>query len=77
MLSSYGIMNFEQKTIGQKVKEWRKAKEMTQDALAKKADLPYTTLTKIESDVIQNPSLSTITKIAGGLGITLDELIKI
>lgn len=77
MLSSYGIMNVEQKTIGQKVKEWRKAKEMTQDALAKKADLPYTTLTKIESDVIQNPSLLTITKIAGGLGITLDELIKI
>lgn len=70
-------MNVEQKTIGQKVKEWRKAKEMTQDALAKKADLPYTTLTKIESDVIQNPSLLTITKIAGGLGITLDELIKI
>lgn len=40
------------KTIGQKIKEWRKAKEITQDALAKKADIPYTTLAKIESDVI-------------------------
>ncbi|MBW7854649.1 helix-turn-helix transcriptional regulator [Candidatus Peregrinibacteria bacterium] len=65
------------KTIGQKIKAWRKKKDITQDALAKKADIPYTTLAKIESDVIQNPSLQTITKIADGLGITIDDLIKI
>jgi len=35
-----------------------------------------TTLAKIESDVIQNPSLQTITKIADGLDITLDDLIR-
>jgi len=64
------------KTIGQKIKEWRKAQEITQDALAKKADIPYTTLAKIESNVIQNPSLQTITKIAEGLGISLDDLVK-
>jgi len=65
------------KSIGQKVKAWRKKREVTQDALAKKADIRYTTLAKIESDVIQNPSLQTITKIADGLGITIDDLIKI
>ena len=64
------------KTIGQKIKTWRKKKDITQDALAKKADIPYTTLAKIESDVIQNPSLQTITKIAKGLGISLDDLVK-
>ena len=64
------------KTIGQKIKVWRKKKDITQDALAKKADIPYTTLAKIESDVIQNPSLKTITKIADGLGISLDDLVK-
>ena len=64
------------KTIGSKIKAWRKKKNLTQDALAKKADIPYTTLAKIESDVIQNPSLQTITKIAKGLEITLDELVK-
>ena len=64
------------KTIGEKIKAWRKKKDLTQDALAKKADMPYTTLAKIESDVIQNPSLQTITKIAEGLEITLDQLIK-
>jgi len=66
-----------EKTIGQKIKEWRKIKEMTQDSLAKKADIPYTTLAKIESDVILSPTLPTVTKIAEGLGITIDELIKI
>jgi hypothetical protein len=35
-----------------------------------------TTLAKIESDVIENPSLQTITKIAEGLGVSLDELVK-
>ena len=69
-------MNRKGKTIGEKIKEWRKTKDLTQDALAKKADMPYTTLAKIESDVIQNPSLQTITKIADGLGISLDELVK-
>lgn len=69
-------MKKKEKTIGEKIKAWRKKKDLTQDALAKKADMPYTTLAKIESDVIQNPSLQTITKIANGLGITLDDLVK-
>ena len=49
---------------------------MTQDAFARKADLPYTTLTKIESNVIMKPSIQTVEKIAKGFGITIDELIK-
>ena len=64
------------KTIGSKIKVWRKKKGLTQDALAKKADIPYTTIAKIESDVIRNPSLQTITKIANGLDITIDDLVK-
>ena len=70
-------MNKKEKTVGEKIKAWRKKKNLTQDALTKNANIPYTTLAKIESDVIQNPSLQTITKIAEGLGITLDDLIKI
>lgn len=64
------------KSIGDKIKTWRKKKDLTQDALAKKADIPYTTLAKIESNVIENPSLQTITKIAEGLGVSLDDLVK-
>ena len=64
------------KTIGKKIKAWRKKQDLTQDALAKKTDMPYTTIAKIESDVIKNPSLQTITKIAEYLGITIDDLIN-
>jgi len=64
------------KTIGSSIKKWRTKKKLTQDALSKKADLPYTTLTKIESNVITKPAIQTVKKIADGLGITIDDLIK-
>lgn len=64
------------KTIGENIKKWRKEKGFTQDTLAKKADIPYTTLAKIESNVNKNPTFTTITKIANAFGITLDELTK-
>ena len=65
-----------EKTIGAKIKAWRAKKDMTQDELAKKADIPYPTLAKIESDTVTNPTLDTVKKIAAGLGVTVDELIK-
>lgn len=66
----------EGKTIGSKIKAWRAKKDMTQDELAKKADIPYPTLAKIESGAVQNPSIETVVKIAAGLEISLDDLIK-
>lgn len=66
----------DQETIGQKIRKLRAAKEMTQEALARKSDLPLTTLVKIESDAVKNPSIDTVTKIAAGLEITVDELIN-
>ncbi|TAN32711.1 XRE family transcriptional regulator [Patescibacteria group bacterium] len=66
----------EKKTIGEKIKKWRAKKDLTQDALAKKADIPYSTIAKIESDVITRPTIQTVQKLAVGLGITLDELLK-
>lgn len=65
----------ENTNISAKIKKWRKQKDLTQDALAKKANIPYTTLAKIESNVIQNPSLQTVKKIANGLEIGLDDLV--
>lgn len=64
------------KEIGDKIQALRKKKELTQEELAKKANLPYQTLTKIESNVITKPSIQTVTKIAKGLGVSIDELIK-
>ena len=63
-------------TIGNKIKQIRNEQGITQDALARKADLPYTTLTKIESNVIKKPTIQTVAKIAHGLGVKIDDLIK-
>jgi len=62
--------------IGDKIKQIRNKQGITQDELARKSEIPYTTLTKIESNVITKPSIQTVAKIAKGLGITIDELIK-
>ncbi len=63
-------------SISERIKYWRNEKGLTQDALSKLADIPYTTLAKIESDVVKRPSIQTIMKIAKGLGVTIDELIN-
>lgn len=48
------------KTIGIKIKQLRNKHGLTQDELARKSDLPYTTLTKIESNVITKPTIQTV-----------------
>lgn len=48
---------------------------LTQQALCQKANLSYSTLTKIERGAIKSPSIFTVQCIAGALGVSLDELI--
>jgi XRE family transcriptional regulator of biofilm formation len=66
----------QQETIGQKIKKWRTERGLTQEGLARKADISYTTFVKIETDVVKNPSVETVKKIAQALEITIDELIS-
>lgn len=68
--------NNNQENIGDKIKKIRNKKGLTQDKLARKAELPYTTLTKIESNVITRPTIQTVVKIAKGLGVGIDDLMK-
>lgn len=62
--------------LGDKIQRLRKEKGLSQDELARKADIPYTTLTKIEISVIKKPSVFAIAKIAVALDISLDELLN-
>ena len=62
--------------IGDNIKKIRKKKGLTQDGLAKKADIPYTTLTKLESNVVKKPSIQTISKISKALKVKMEVLIK-
>lgn len=53
----------------------RKEKGLTQEGLARKADISFHTLVKIESGGIKNPRIETVMKLASALGISTDELI--
>lgn len=48
---------------------------MTQEELARKGEIPYATLMKIESDSVKNPTINTIKKLATALGISTSFLV--
>jgi len=66
----------ESNLLGQKIKKLRIKFGLSQDDFARKADVPYTTLTKVETGVIKKPSVFVVSKIAKALGVDIEELIK-
>lgn len=64
------------KIISENIKKLRTKLALTQDDLAKKADIKYTTLMKVESGTVNKPSVQTMAKIAKALGVSIEELIK-
>lgn len=69
-------MSKEKSTIGENIKQYRKKLGISQDTLSKKANLAFHTIAKIEAGATPNPTIETVRKIAGALGISLDDLIK-
>lgn len=63
-------------SLGTNIKKYRQKKKLTQEELAVKSGIKYTTLTKIESGVIKNPSVQIIAKIANILKVKIEELLK-
>jgi len=62
--------------LGIKIRSLRQDLKLSQDKFARKADIPYTTLTKIETGVIKKPSVFVIAKIAKALNVTIDKLVR-
>jgi len=62
--------------IGQNIKQQRHLKGLTQTKLAELSGINYVTLTKIESGVIQNPSVTIVKKLSTALGTSLDVLVS-
>jgi FMN phosphatase YigB (HAD superfamily)/DNA-binding XRE family transcriptional regulator len=60
--------------LGRRLQAARVKAGLTQQSLCQKADLSYSTLTKIERGAIKSPSIFTIRSIADALGLGLDEL---
>jgi len=62
--------------IGKNIKKYRNKKGLSQEDFAKKSGVKYTTLTKIESNVIKKPSVLIMAKLAKVLGVSIEDLIK-
>lgn len=63
------------KSIGSMIQRHRHEQGLTQESLARKADVPYTTLTKVESGAIRNPSMQFVQKVSRALQISIDTLL--
>ncbi len=62
--------------IGDNVRKFRKKKGISQEKLARQADISLNTLTKIESGFAKKPTIQTVIKLAEALEISIDELVK-
>ena len=61
--------------VGKNIKKYRTKIGLTQEALARKADISYNTIIKLETNGIEDPRVSTLKKIADALNIKIDNLI--
>jgi transcriptional regulator with XRE-family HTH domain len=62
--------------IGNSLRRLRKKKGLSQEKLARLADISLNTLTKIESGFAKKPTIQTVVKLANALEVSLDELVK-
>lgn len=71
------MSDLDEKALGERLQDARKAAGLTQQTLCHKAGLSYSTLAKIERGAIKSPSIFTVQTIAAALGTSLDELLGI
>ena len=69
-------MSKELPTIARNIKKYRDKLGISQDKLSKLAGVTLHTLTKIESGATPDPRIETVSKIARGLGVGVDDLIQ-
>jgi len=62
--------------LANNIKKLRKAKGLSQEKLARLADVANNTLIKMESGENKNPTLDTLKKVAKAFDVSVDDLIK-
>lgn len=62
--------------FAKRIRELRNKKGLSQEKLARLADVSFTTIVKIESGDSKHPTIQTMAGIAKALDISLDELVK-
>lgn len=68
-------MAMDEKGLGKQLQAARQAAGLTQQQLCQRANLSFSTLTKIERGAIKSPSIFTVQSIAAALHLSLDELV--
>lgn len=66
----------QEQQLGQNIKKLRLKQGLSQDELARKAGIPYTTLTKVETSVIKKPSVFIVSKLAKTLGVSIEAILS-
>ncbi len=62
--------------ISKNLRKMREAKGLSQEKLARLADVANNTIIKIEGEKNKNPTLDTLKKITKALSVSLDDLIN-
>jgi len=62
--------------LSKNVKRLREAKWLSQEKLARLADVANNTLIKMETGENKNPTLETLKRVAKALEVSIDDLIK-
>jgi transcriptional regulator with XRE-family HTH domain len=60
--------------LAQNLKKLRKQRKLSQEKLARLADISYNTIIKIETGKANNPTFETLSKLADAFGVSMDEL---
>ena len=63
-------------TIAKNIKKYREELGISQDKLSKLADIAYNVIIKVECGATPNPTIETMAKIAKGLDVSIDDLMK-
>ena len=64
------------KNLAKNMERLRKQKAISQEKLARLADVANNTIIKMESGENKNPTLETLRKVAKAFGVSVDELIN-
>ncbi len=61
--------------LAENIRRIRKKKGLSQEKLARLADISNNTLVKIEMGMAKEPTITTVRKIADALDVSIDELV--
>jgi transcriptional regulator with XRE-family HTH domain len=61
--------------LAKNIKKLRKQHKLSQEQLAHKAGITYSTLIKLESGANKNPTIETVQKLANAFGVGLDTVV--